>query len=371
METILAHAQGLVYTLLSLMPSHYQRDSLQAILGLFLQAQGHPLPQQCQVKSASALSRFLNIYPWSTRQLIRATRKIVLKQVLSQSQKGRRPILQVIIDLTTLEKRGKFKALNELIRVYHSKRGLHIVVLYLVVRQWRIPWNFRVYRGKSTPSPAQLGLRLVQSLPSSLTQHFQVLILVDTAFGSVEFLTGIRKLKYHAIAGVRCDRRLLDGRSVAQLHKRGQQLRLVGLKFPVSLSWYYLKRDDGKLEKRFVLSTKPLKASTITWWGKRRWQIEGWFKTAKHRFGLHRFGQATQLGVYRWLVLSLIAYLLAHWAYLSTASTTLPDWGQAAQLALEVLLPQLVVLLLLLDIHRWQPLARMQGFDIQITCCKI
>ena len=31
----------------------------------------------------------------------------------------------------------------------------------------------------------------------------------------------------------------------------------------------------------------------MTWWGRRRWQIEGFFKTAKHRFGLHRFGQQT------------------------------------------------------------------------------
>lgn len=64
-----------------------------------------------------------------------------------------------------------------------------------------------------------LGLRLVRSLPKILTQHFQVLILVDTAFGSVEFLAGVRKLKYHAIAGVRCDRKLEDGRSVAHLVK--------------------------------------------------------------------------------------------------------------------------------------------------------
>lgn len=41
------------------LPSSYQRDSLQGLLGLFLQAQGHPLPDYCQVKSASALSRFL------------------------------------------------------------------------------------------------------------------------------------------------------------------------------------------------------------------------------------------------------------------------------------------------------------------------
>lgn len=44
METVLVHAQALVYTLLDLMPTAYQRDSLQALLGLFLEAQGRPLP---------------------------------------------------------------------------------------------------------------------------------------------------------------------------------------------------------------------------------------------------------------------------------------------------------------------------------------
>jgi hypothetical protein len=131
--TLLAHAQQLIYILLSLMPSQYQRDSLQALLGLFLQAQGHPLPQHSKVKSASALSRFLNIYPWSTRKLIGTMRQTALKQILSQCPKGRRPFLQVIIDLTTLEKRGKFKPFEHLIRVYNGKRGLHLVVLYLVV----------------------------------------------------------------------------------------------------------------------------------------------------------------------------------------------------------------------------------------------
>ena len=44
MQTILAHAQKLVYMLVSLMPSVYQRENLEAMLGLFLEAQGHPLP---------------------------------------------------------------------------------------------------------------------------------------------------------------------------------------------------------------------------------------------------------------------------------------------------------------------------------------
>ncbi|MBP5977113.1 hypothetical protein HW132_31420 [Brasilonema sp. CT11] len=215
----------------------------------------------------------------------------------------------------------------------------------------------------------------------------------------MQFLHSVRKKKYHIIAGIACTHKLVDGRCVAQLHKRGQQLHLRGLKFPVYVSWYYFKRDDGKYVKRFVISTKALKASTISWWGKRRWQIEGWFKTAKHRFGLHRFGesalqegfpteatanpkgQGTLLGVYRWLILSLISYVLAHWAQLQTAityrtatlnaSTTLPNWGQAAEIAFQTILPHLVVLLLLQHIERLRKLVLSQGIDIQISRCKI
>lgn len=62
------------------------------MLGLFLQAQGHPLPEHSQTKSASALSRFLNINPWSTRDMIRTVRNHVLKQVLSERCLGRKPI---------------------------------------------------------------------------------------------------------------------------------------------------------------------------------------------------------------------------------------------------------------------------------------
>ena len=281
MVSILAHAQNLVYTLLSLMPSVYQQENLEAMLGLFLKAQGYPLPEHSKNKSASALSRFLNIYNWSTLSVIRTTRNRVIKEILSERLLGRKPFLQVIIDLTTLEKFGKFKGFENLIRVYNGKRGLHLVVVYLVVGQWRVPWSFRVWRGKGTSSPAQLGLKMVRCLPKKLTKHFQVMVLVDTAFGTVEFIHGVRQRKYHVIAGIACTRKLVDGRCVAQLHKRGQQLCLRGLKFPVSVSWYYFKRDDGKYVKRFVISTKVLKASTISWWGKRRWQIEGWFKTAK------------------------------------------------------------------------------------------
>jgi hypothetical protein len=81
MESIVKYAQELVYSLLCLMPSVYQKASLNAILGLFLEAQGHPYPEHTQIKSASSLSRFLNHYNWSTKGLIRATRQAVLGQL--------------------------------------------------------------------------------------------------------------------------------------------------------------------------------------------------------------------------------------------------------------------------------------------------
>lgn len=43
------------------MPSVYQKASLNAMLAMFLEFQGYPLPQEAQINSASSLSRFLNV----------------------------------------------------------------------------------------------------------------------------------------------------------------------------------------------------------------------------------------------------------------------------------------------------------------------
>lgn len=173
----------------------------------------------------------------------------------------------------------------------------------------------------------------MNTLQKSLTRAFRVMILADTAFGSVSFLKGVRKRRLSAIVGVCGDRCLSDGR---QLRHQRQQVYLKDLPFAVTIAWFYLKHD-GKLQRRFVLSTRPLKRSILIWWGKRRWAIEGFFKTAKHRFGLERFGQGALRGVYRWLDICLIAFLLAHWVYLATHPSTLPNWGLTAELALNTL----------------------------------
>ncbi|MGK7935849.1 MAG: hypothetical protein AB4206_08630 [Xenococcaceae cyanobacterium] len=116
---------------------------MESILALFLQGQGHSLPHHCLTKSESAISRFLNHYKWSTRSLIRTVRSTILNLVLAYRKRGRKPTLQVMLDLTTLEKVGKFPQLQDLVRVYHHKKGLHIVVMYK--RDWRLEISLEMH----------------------------------------------------------------------------------------------------------------------------------------------------------------------------------------------------------------------------------
>lgn len=377
METIVQHAQGLVYSLLCLMPSAYQKASLKALLALFLDTQGHALPAHTAVKSASSLSRFLNRYNWSTRGVIRTTRQAILQQIATHLPHTKTPI-RILIDLTTLEKSGKFwhlstptsdpQAPDPWIRFLNGKRGLHLVVLYLVVGEWRVPWSFRVWRGKGYASPAQLGRKLLATVPKSLLKGRVVLVQADTEFGTIEFLNAVRKRSWRPIVGLRSNRTLKDGRCLKDLYrhaKRGLQVYLSGMDDPLTVSWFWLKRADGKRELRFVASSYPYSGAYLVQLGRKRWAIEGFFKTAKHQFGLHCFGQGTKLGVYRWLILSLIAYLLAHWVDQWSLPPVL-EWKTASRLALETLLPSIVWFQLLKQIQTSVDIAAQYGFEISL-----
>jgi hypothetical protein len=376
METILQQAQGLVYSLLCLMPSAYQKASLNALLGLFLEAQGHALPEHTQVKSASSLSRFLNRYPWSTRRVIQTTRQAILQQIAHHAPHRSLPV-RILIDLTTLEKSGKFwhlrtptddaNAPDPWVRMLNGKRGLHLVVLYLVVGEWRVPWSFRVWRGKGQPSPAQLACKLLATVPKSLVKDRIVMVQADTEFGAIEFLKAVRQRSWRPVVGMRGSRPLQDGRCLKDLYrhaKRGLQVYLKGIDYPLTVSWFWLKRAEGKGEWRFVVSTYPYSGAYLVRLGRKRWAIEGFFKTAKHQFGLHCFGQGTKIGVYRWLILSLIAYLLAHWIDQWSWPPVL-DWKATSRLALETLFPSIVWFQLLRQIQISADIAAKYGVEIR------
>jgi len=302
----------------------------------------------------------------------------VLQQIGSHLPGSGSP-LKVLIDLTTLEKCGKFRHLsdptedaatpNPWVRVLNGKRGLHIVMLYLVLGQWRVPWSFCIWHGKGTPSPSQLACKLLARVPKTLTKRFPVIVLADTEFGTVEFLTAVRKRHWRAVVGMRCTRLMDTGKPLKSLYrqsKRGQQVRLVGIEVPLTVSWFWLKRSEGKRELRFVVSTYPYSGTYLVRLGRQRWTIEGFFKTIKHRFGLHCFGQKTRLGIYRWLLLSLIAYLLAHWVARTFPNWAPLDWGEVNAQAMAELLPQVLWIKLLHQIQTHRKLADDLGFEILV-----
>ncbi|MCA6527714.1 MAG: hypothetical protein IM570_17475 [Pseudanabaena sp. M179S2SP2A07QC] len=131
----------------------------------------------------------------------------------------------------------------------------------------------------------------------------------------------------------------------------------------MTISWFWRKRADKTRELRFVVSSHPYSGTYLVMLGRKHWAIESFFTTVKHRFGLHCFGQSTKLGVYRWLLLSLLAYLLAHWIDKWSIPPVL-DWKSACDLTLSVLFPSVLLLKLLRYIHIIADIAARHGFEI-------
>ncbi|MFT2720389.1 transposase [Deinococcus sp. A31D244] len=96
----------------------------------------------------------------------------------------------------------------------------------------------------------------------------------------------------------------------------------------VSWAWLYRNKEP---EQRFVMSNINLGGKYLARVGKRRWRIEGFFKTIKGQFGLERFAQHSKKGVTRWWCLSGLAYLLCHLTDQDVPPRppeTWPDWGR-------------------------------------------
>lgn len=318
-----------------------------------------------------------NNYRWPTRQVIRTTRAAILDQLATHPVRKGIPV-RLLIDLSTLKKTGKFWHLSTptedmdapepWVRVLNGKRGLHLVVLYLVIGNRRIPWSFRIWCGKGQPSVNHLACKLLASVPKALVKGRTVIVQADTEFGTVEFLKAVHRRNWRAVVGVKNSRLLQDGRKLKDLPgnaKRGLQVYLNDIDFPLTVSWFWLKRADHKRALRFVASTHPYSGVYLIRLGRKRWTIEGFFKTAKHPFGLHCFGQSTKIGVYRWLILSLIAYLLAHWVDLWAWPPVLA-WKATARLTLEKLLPSVLWAQFCRQVEKIADIATLFGFEISI-----
>ena len=133
------------------------------------------------------------------------------------------------------------------------------------------------------------------------------------------------------------------------------------------MSWFWRTHEDtGQRDQHFVVATEALSGAYLVRLGKRRWQIEACFKTLKHRFGWDCFGSGTRLGMYRWWLLAVVGYLLAHWQFLASGEATL-DWQAAAQTARRQLFPQEVLACFLKEVEQVRPILASLGRTINIS----
>jgi Transposase DDE domain len=355
-------ARTVFNTIQQTLASRYQLESFNPLLTAFFHADGYPRPERAPAKSPSAFSRFLNHYDWNARAIIRTVRTAILTQLWAvyAQRKGRRSVLEIIVDLTTLEKTGAFKNLE--IHQLNDKIGLHLIVLYVMVGPQRFPWAFLIWKGKDTPSPAKLALKLLARIPAWWPERFSVRVLADSGFDSNEFIDGVHTLGLHGVIGSRANRIIGEGRCLSDLRCKDARVEFRSCQTPVFASWFKLKRARGEFVWRYVVSTKQADGETIRRWGKARWRIEGFFKTQKSRFGMDQFGQRTARGAWRFIVLSLVAFTLTFWQALGTVvDWERLDWGVVACATADELVPEVQALEAQRTLDRLRPILAARG----------
>jgi Transposase DDE domain len=355
-------ARSVFNTIQALITTSHQLQTFNALIAAFLEADGNPRPEHAPIKSPSAFSRFLNQYDWNARAIVRVVRAAVITQLWAAyaQRRGRRPILELIVDLTTLEKTGLFPNLE--IHQLKDKIGLHLVVLYVVIGIHRFPWSFMVWRGKGSLSASKLALRLLIRVPAWWSERFTVRVLADSGFDSDEFIDGVHNLGFHGVIGSRSDRVIGPGKQLSDLCCKGSRVQFKACKTPVYASWFKLKRARKEFVWRYVISTRAADGETIRRWGRSRWRIEAFFKTLKFRFGLDQFGQRTVRGAFRFIILGLLAFALAFWEALETvADWALLDWGLVACVAADELVPEIQALAAQRTLDRLRPILEARG----------
>jgi hypothetical protein len=343
-------ARVLFNTIHAQMPTRAAKQRFKAAMHNHTEGHGNPRPQQTQTMSASSLSRYYNLDAWNVKTVIAAMQSVILNLILItyKQRKGRAQILNVNVNLTTLEKTGDFPAVP--VSVFNNLKGLHLIVLYVCIGPHRYPFCWAIWKGKGCATLSDLTIALLKKLQRALPNGFKLRLLGDTAFGTTQVLEACVKLKVHAVLGMTCDRLTSTGRPIQQLAMRGTMVFLHQCQVPVWVSWFKLKLSNGQFEWRYVVSTKAAEGITIIRWGRARWVIEAFFKCMKGRFGLAQFGQRTLLGVTRFITLCFLAFVLTACSRLDVR--TMPDWAALAKALQLELLPFLCFMVAQRDLER-------------------
>jgi hypothetical protein len=336
------HTNSLLKKLEALLWNEREVRVFRALLALFLDCNLRTTLQNIKGYSASTASRFMSCEHAPDAVFWQELNEWQRERLYGVPRRGRRGDVVLKLDLTCIEKTGKRIPFA---RVFNRTYGIQLVVLHVCFGGLSFPLAYRIYRGKGKETPVDLALELLEAFPAS-AWGAQTVVLADAGFGSCDFIQGCRDLGFsRLLVGVRCDRKLSDGRKLTQMKRRGEKVVLHDLaEQPLYISWCDVKRDGGK--KRFyVVSTFAAGGAYLARRYRKRWLIESFFDSIKHDFGLKEARLRTHTGIRLWIFFACLAYSLASLArFLSKQPITLLE---AAQRILDMLLDVRLVHLML------------------------
>ena len=302
------HKQSLLKSIESLLWNKREVRTFRIILSLFLDSQVRSILENVKGISASTASRFMNCEHAPDSVLWSILNKWQFKQFGQLPRRGRRGDVILKLDLSCVEKRGKQIPFA---RVFNRNYGIQLVVLHACVGSLSFPLGYRIYKGKNTKTVVDLALELLAEFPASLWSS-SVIVMADAGFGSNDFIKGCLALNFNRLlVGLRYDRKLLEGRRLDELRKRGEQHQLKDLAdLNIYITWADVKRDNKK--KRFyLLSTFKAGGAYLARRYRKRWLIESFFKAIKYDFGLKEARLRTKGGIRLWIFFACLAYTLA------------------------------------------------------------
>jgi hypothetical protein len=302
------HTDSLLKSVASMLWNRREVRTFRALVALFLDTEKRTTLQNVSGVSASTASRFLSCEHAPDSAFWQCLNHWQFQSVAQLPRRGRRRDVLLKLDLTCIEKRGQqipFAC------VFNKRYGIQLVMLHACVDGVAIPLGYRIYQGKGTANVVTLALDLLAEFPASRFVG-RVVVLADAAFGTAGFICEARQLGFaQLLLGMRCDRRLNDGRRVDDVKRRGEQVRLHDLNDePLWLSYCDVKRDTA-FKRYYVVATFKAVGSYLAKRYRRRWLIESFFKSIKHDFGLKEARLRTETGIRMWLFLGCLAYSLA------------------------------------------------------------
>jgi hypothetical protein len=321
------HTDSLLKTLEALLWNRREVGVFRALVALFLDCKLRTTLQNIRGMSASTASRFLSCEHVPNEVFWAELNRWQLRQFYCLPRRGRRGDVVLKLDLTCIEKTGKQIPFA---RVFNRRYGIQLVVLHVCMGGLSFPLGYRVYLGQGKSTPVDLALELLTQFPASGWSS-QTVVMADAGFGSAAFLQGCTELGFkRLLVGIRCDRKLSDGRRLERLKARGERVVLHDLpELPLYLNWCDVKREEGK-RRFYVAATFKAGGSYLARRYRRRWLIESFFQSIKHDsscplgIGLKEARLRTKTGIRMWLFLACLAFSFASLArHLSQQTITL------------------------------------------------